>query len=94
MFPMGSFGARTMKWTTLLQLNYLDVSCVERFPTEPQLFGSHPRLWGTHPGLHSLRRPLDVKQLREALARTGAVGKKEHWKQHYLKYNIHIIHYK
>lgn len=29
------------------------------------------RVWGTLPGLSSLRLPLDVKQLRRALERTG-----------------------
>ncbi|CAL1172971.1 unnamed protein product [Cladocopium goreaui] len=43
-FPMGSYGAATMKYTTI---------------------------WSTPPGISSLRRPLDVKQLREALARNA-----------------------
>ncbi|CAK9025813.1 Putative rhamnose biosynthetic enzyme 1 [Durusdinium trenchii] len=43
-FPMGSFGAKTMKFTTI---------------------------WGTLPSLHSLKRPINIKQLREALARTS-----------------------
>lgn len=52
-FPMGSFGAGTMKWTTLLQLNYLDVSCVERFPTEPN-YSAHIPGFGEHI-LHFIR---------------------------------------
>lgn len=31
------------------------------------------RIWGTLPRLHCLRKPLSIKQLKEALARTGFV---------------------
>lgn len=53
---MGSFGAKTLKYTVLLGL-------MPRAEFEP-------RLWGTLPGLGSLQRPLNFKDLREALART------------------------
>lgn len=45
-----------------------------KVPHLPPMHSSCPRIWGTLPEIGQLRRPLDVKQLRESLARTGLGG--------------------
>lgn len=50
---------------------FLQHTCLNFSPPYP--FQSHPRLWGTLPNLSRLCRPIDIKQLRDALARTGRV---------------------
>lgn len=83
-FPMGSYGAPTMKFTVShswisykhafhfwkwITLNG-ESACIQHMLI--QFVGlAQLRVWGTLPCLSSLRLPLDVKQLRLALKRPG-----------------------
>ena len=58
---MGSYGSPTLKFTVLLGSDGLSQKMVEVCMLQL-------RLWGTLPMLHTLRRVLDIKQLRAALA--------------------------
>ena len=87
-FPMGSYGAPTLKFTVWQGWKsykpfYFDYSEWATLYGESIMYTAHVhvdpvcvglaqlRVWGTLPGLSSLRLPLDVKQLRCALERTG-----------------------
>ena len=82
-FPMGSYGAKTMKYTTILVCHQKKWFKHDGFPTVcvtnilhqllRQWLHSPPRIWGNLPGLGKLRKPLDIKQLRAALERTGSL---------------------
>ena len=68
-FPMGAYGALTLKQTTLLaciKVSFSKELWIHRYTR------STPRLWGTLPNLCSLYRPLSAKLFMEALARNGA----------------------
>ena len=45
------------------------------------MVGLHLRLWGTLPNIHCLRKPIDVRQLRDALARTMGWAESGAWRR-------------
>ena len=81
-FPMGAFGAPTMKMTVTLSgnIDFRFIMFELQLPTHlpPHSLQLHPgtatagllRIWSTLDNLGSLRRPISLKLLREALART------------------------